>query len=78
LCGGGVVGQPTTWSIQLEVGLSWAVTIGIPNANHNLVNKKDVSLALRNHDRVEILEKFGKYKKLDKILSDDPTKPKDY
>jgi hypothetical protein len=22
----GVVGQPTTWSLQLEVGLSWAVT----------------------------------------------------
>ena len=25
-----------------------------------------------------MLEKFGKYKKLDKILGDDPTKPKDY
>ena len=53
-------------------------TIGIPDANFNLVNKKEVSLALRNHDKVEILNKFEKYKKLDKILSDDPTKPKDY
>ena len=26
-CGVVVVGQPTTWSLQLEVGLSWAVTI---------------------------------------------------
>ena len=53
-------------------------TIGIPNVNHNIVNKRDLNAALRNHDREEILEKFGKYKKIDKILSDDPTKPKDY
>ena len=51
-------------------------TIGIPNVNHNIVNKKDLNAALRNHDREEILEKFGKYKKIDKILGDDPTKPK--
>ena len=60
-----------------EVGVICA-TIGIPNANNNLVSKKDLNVALRNHDRKEILEKFGKYKKLDKILGDDPTKPKDY
>ena len=53
-------------------------TIGIPNANSNIISKKNLSDALRNHDRQEILEKFGKYKKLDKILGDDPTKPKDY
>ena len=53
-------------------------TIGIPNANHNIVNKKDLNAALRKHDSEEILQKFGKYKKIDKILSDDPTKPKDY
>ena len=31
-------------------------TIGIHNANNNLVSKKDLNVALRNHDRKEILE----------------------
>ena len=53
-------------------------TIGIPNANNNIVSKKDLNIALRNHDMKKILEKFGKYRKLDNILGDDPTKPKDY
>ena len=33
---------------------------------------------MRNKEKAEILNKFEKYKKLDKILDDDPTKPKDY
>ena len=30
-------------------------SIGIPDVNSNLVNKKEVSLALRNHDKIEIV-----------------------
>ena len=35
--------------------------------NWNLVDKKDVHNALKHHDKKEIVEKFGKYKKLDNI-----------
>ena len=59
-------------------GFCFCSTIGIPDVNHNLVNKKDLDLALTNHDRSEIIEKFGKYKKLDRIIGDDPTESKSY
>ena len=52
--------------------------IGIPNVNFNLVTKTELNKALRNHDKTEIIEKFSKYKKLDKIQNDDPTIAKDY
>ena len=52
--------------------------IGVPNANSNLVTKTELNKALRNHDKTEIMEKFSKYKKLDKIELDDPTIAKDY
>ena len=54
------------------------LAIGIPDVNHNISNKRDINIALRKHDRGEITEKFGKYKKLDKIVDDDPTEAKDY
>ena len=52
--------------------------IGMPDVNWNLVNKKDVDKAVTNHDKKETMEKFEKYKKLDKIIGDDPTIAKDY
>ena len=52
--------------------------IGVPSANQNMITKKELSLALRNHDRNEIAEKFTTYKKLDKIVNDDPTVVKNY
>ena len=52
--------------------------IGVPNANFNLVTKTELNKALRNHDKTEIIEKFSKYKKLDKIQNNDPTIAKDY
>ena len=48
------------------------------NANENIVTKKELTAALRQHDRKEIVEKFSNYKKLDKIVDDDPTVAKDY
>ena len=60
-----------------DVGVICATT-GIPNANYNIVSKKDLNVALRNHYSKEILEKFANFKKLDKILGYDPTKAKDY
>ena len=53
-------------------------SIGIPDVNNNLVSKKDIQNALTNHDKKEIEEKYQKYKKLDKIIGDDPTTAKDY
>ena len=53
-------------------------TIGVPDVNNNIVNKRDLEKALRAHDRSEIREKFGKYKKIDRIVEDDPTEPKTY
>ena len=53
-------------------------TIGVPDANNNIVNKRDLDKALRTHDGSEIREKFGKYKKIDRIVEDDPTEPKIY
>ena len=52
--------------------------ISVPSANQNMITKKELSLALRNHDRDEIAEKFTTYKKLDKIVNDDPTVVKNY
>ena len=49
-----------------------------PHANYNIVSKKDLNVVLRNHERELILEKIENYPKLDNILGDDPTKPKDY
>ena len=51
-------------------------TIGVPDANNNIVNKRDLDKALRTHDRSEIREKFGKYKKIDRIVEDDPKESK--
>ena len=53
-------------------------TIGIPDVNHNLGNKRDIDRAIINHDRSEIVEKFVKYKKIDRIKEDNPTEPKSY
>ena len=41
-------------------------------------NKRDIDRAIINHDRSEIVEKFEKYKKIDRIKEDDPTEPKSY
>ena len=36
-------------------------------------------MALKNHDKAEIMEKMNRdYKKLDQVKSDDPTIPKEY
>ena len=53
-------------------------TIGVPDVNSSIVNKRDLEKALRTHDRNEIREKFEKYKKIDRIVEDDPTEPKTY
>ena len=53
-------------------------TIGMIDANENIVTKKELTAALRQHDRKEIVENFNGYKKLDIILNDDPTTAKDY
>ena len=51
-------------------------TIGIPTVKNSIVDKKDLSDAIRNHDREE--EKKVWNKKLNQILNDYRTKPKDY
>ena len=53
------------------------LAIEIPDVNQNNLNKKDINIALRKHDRGEITEKFGEYKKLDKIVANDPTQARD-
>ena len=53
--------------------------IGVPDINKNYLSKKDMSQALRNHDKAEMMQKMtDNYKKLDKIKLDDPTVPKEY
>jgi hypothetical protein len=64
-------------------GLAQEVTkicavIGLTNPNESTVTKKELTVALREHDKKEIVEKFSTYKKLDKIIDDDPTVAKDY
>ena len=53
-------------------------TIRVADVNHNMVDKRDIDRAITNHDRNEIVERFGKYKKIDRITEDDPTEPKSY
>ena len=54
------------------------LTIGLPSENSNLVTKNELNLALRNNDKANIEGKFSSYKKLDKIVGDDPTVAKEY
>ena len=50
--------------------------IGVPGWEPD---KQAVHMALRSHDKAEIMEKMMTgYKKLDKIKQDDPTKAKEY
>ena len=51
--------------------------IGVPNIV--FVSKQSLKLAIRYHDKAEIMEKMIRdYKKLDQIKSDDPTIAKEY
>ena len=53
--------------------------IGIPDVNKHHITKNSLKLALRNHDREEMMVKMTRdYKKLDKIKMEDPTKATEY